>query len=305
MFAQPSPKTVFLINMVTISPFFRQCIVLVLLLATLFLHAQDQDRASVGEDSTLTTSHYPFASAQQYIDFGMGWGYWYGRDKGMLSSLIQKGNFGHLRLAWERHSEQTVQQFKLEPLFGVTSSAPSDINFLTPALNANYNFQHLVMDFPQLNTGLYAGAAFDLLAVGRFSPAYVNHLDYEFMNSLSIATTLNRTFYWFRDHPLQVSWELTIPVVSNVVRPLYAQSAPGEFVLQTDADPEGGNLNTTYASFGSLVRVKSNIAVTYYLANGNGLELGYTWDYYRFDKIPDNTVNAALHRVYFALMFNL
>ncbi len=247
--------------------------------------------------------YFPFKKPQHYLQFGTGWNYWYGRDKGMLTELIHKGGHINGNLGWEKISPKYVTQIKLSPYAGNISSQFNYYDIPQFGFNFHFFYQHRITPIKPIKTGWYGGASFDLSGALRRHPQFTNHIDYEWINSFSLASSIKRSFYFIPDHPIVVDLKLSLPLVSQVVRPLYTQSVPGEIVLN-DQLAKGIQEWGQITSWGDLIRVNTDLSITYFLKNKNGVRLGYTWDYYKYDAIEINTVNAGLHQVYCAILFN-
>jgi hypothetical protein len=145
---------------------------------------------------------------------------------------------------------------------------------------------------PEAKTSWYGGIHLNILANFRNNDKFDNaSFNYEGFISLGPMVLLEKEinlfpsqlnlgiFRWpFRARTIKLSASLAIPVLNEVVRPLY--NTTEDFV---DEDSPSFTLNRLKTvSFGKLFSLISQTNLSYYLHNGNKFMLSYSWYYYNY-----------------------
>lgn len=200
-------------------------------------------------------------------------------------------------------SEKRYRQFKLEPTFNKLTTNRG--NGLRPMEVKTTRF---VLDYQYLlkvkqwneKLKLYAGGdASFLFNLKRAEQLDNSQLFYDYALSIGPAAKLDKDFTW-RKRNCTLSYNLGIPLISQIARPYYLNRI--EFI-----DPKNnfvGDLfkNSSIVSVNKLIRVTSEVSLTYPLFNHNALQISYRWDFYKMKTI--NAVYAAEHLISFTFMSN-
>lgn len=254
------------------------------------LQAQDNglDMTSLGQKNTF------------HLKFGAGFGYQTLRDDAMSPLLYNGLQIGSYAGAEWRRNKGVWQ---LDGLFwlGETNAERSGwyTDNYTYAANLSYLRYLNALDAAKWQFSL--GGALTSWGSFREHISLVNSdFFYDVFVSLGPSGSVDKQFRFLKRN-WQISWQLTIPVLSYGLRPNYSglnEEPPNE---------EGIESELKYAEFGSfnvLTNVKSKLELGYPLQNGNRIGLLYYWDFYQSNVEP-HSVKQAMQSLQLNLHFKL
>ncbi len=242
---------------------------------------------------------------QKYLVLGSGWKYHTVLDQS-LSRIKYKGSDVAFELSYLSQSDTIINQLDVQGSFGrISSSANSLITStaLTKGANINYRRLYYIMPLSKGNYHWYLGGGFLNHAFYREYEDFTNNIwQYDISSSLSIESLIKRTLV-VRERNLVASWQLSVSVLSAVVRPAYNTSLPEGFIHYQETPVKAVLKSISYHTMNTYARVESGFEVVYYLLNKNALKVSYNWDFYHFSTV--NKLSVASHQVEFGLLFNL
>lgn len=214
--------------------------------------------------------------------------------KGGLSPILgrvrtKNGGYTQLLIEPSYLSLQTNRSEKLRPM-----------KTTTVRLAVDYQKLYAVPKWSNDRHTIQAGGYFSLLGVFKQAPQLDNSaVVYDYGLGLGVSARASMPVRVLK-HDCSLSYQLSIPLVANIARPLYLNRI--EFL-----DPDNSFVNDIFGNskivtVNKYLRFKSQLALDYRLKTGNQLRLAYCWDFYKMKTI--NRVIAAEHLVSFSFMFH-
>ena len=214
------------------------------------------------------------------------------------------------------HSEKIIKTLESDFSFGslrTRTSTPwydptNTSFFLSLRFNILFNVKKLAND----RINWYVGPEFNINGHFRINYKYGNSaLNFDNYNGIGVATRFElplrysskKVKLWFmkfnrRDRDLRLSWQLSTPVLSYLVRPTFVTIT--NFIdpeLQASITPD----NTDTGFFVPL-NLRSQTELYYILHNQNMLKLSYIWNFYHYNP-GYNKVQSAYQGFLFSFIF--
>jgi hypothetical protein len=252
----------------------------------------------------------------KYLGLGLGFSYVKAMDQA-TSPLLYKGfNFPFVSLGYLTHSEKRIKTFETDFSFGNLNStietpwydAPNTSYYLAMRYTILYRLRTIVSN----KINWYVGPEFNINGHFRVNYKYDNSaLTFDNYNGIGIATRFELPFSWksrtskflwmnihCRDRDLRLSWQLSTPVVSYLIRPTYV-------TITNFIDPDQRTKITdeqTTVGFFVPFNLRSQMELYYILHNENMFKLSYIWNFYHHDP-GYNNVQTAFHGIAFSFIF--
>lgn len=238
---------------------------------------------------------------KRYITAGVGAVYQSFYDDAISKYNYQKIGFspsiGHLKINEVTFSEFYMQGSMLKfnrgkgtsnSLSVSTARALLDYRFL---VRAPFNF----LGFDMRGGGMLSGMYGNKKAPHLYSSSDIH----EYAASFGLTIRIARESY-FKKKPVIISWDFSIPLITNFSRPTYLNRVE-------NLDPDNQEWkdfieNSVTKSIGGYLRYNSRLNYTYLLDNGNAVRLSYIWDYTRLKH--NKIAYFAEHTVMLAFLLN-
>lgn len=249
---------------------------------------------SISARSQTGTKHYLGISPAYAVQIG--------KDQGVSHSTYRGSHFG-LALWYEKAKPKRRNSLTIQGITGGWKTLKEG-PFLQKSTNHRVQLDHThSRELVQFNEhlALQLGAAVNFLGHFRIQNNYSNNAyNYDVALSLGLHSLLEYNFrLWGRDFSIPAS--VDIPLIGYIVRPSFASSIPEGFIAREgkviDAVLNSGHV----AGFGKYARFRFRSGIEYALKNGNGLRLGYSWDFYQMKTF--HKVQVGSQTVSFALLF--
>jgi hypothetical protein len=233
------------------------------------------------------------------------------------SPLMYKGfQFPYASLGYLNHSKKNIKTLEVDFSFGFLKSrtespwyVPTNTSFYT---NIRYDVLYYLRSFAKERINWYIGPEFNFNGHYRINNKYGNsaftfdsYLGAGFASRFELPFSWKGRIYRFlgkdrnrRDRNLRLSWQLSTPVVSLLVRPTFV-------TITNFIDPElQAKITSEHISGGFFVpfNIRSQTELYYELHNQNMFKLSYVWNFYSHDP-GYNKVQSAFHGLYFAFIF--
>ena len=252
----------------------------------------------------------------KYLSIGSGFSYIKVIDNA-TSPLLYKGlQIGNASLGYLVHSGERIKHFDLDFNFGWLKTRtetpwydPRNTSYrVALRYNILYRLQHDIFG----KVALYLGPEFNLNGHFRVNYKYGNSaFTFDNYNGIGIASAFEYPFSWKnrdcklwfvkmhrRERNLRLSWQLSTPVASFMIRPTYVTIT--NFIVpnlqsKITADHIDGGLFVPF-------NLRSETSLFYELHNLNLLKLSYVWNFYSHDP-GYNKVQSAYHGLMFSFVF--
>jgi hypothetical protein len=287
-----------------------------ILLLCLVLFLSVQATAFAGDETKKEFRKTERKARDKYLGLGLGFSYIKVMDQA-TSPLLYKGwNFPFTSLDYLNYSEKIIKTFETDFSFGNLNSrtetpwydSPNTSYLLVLRYDILYQLRKIIND----KVNWYVGPEFNINGHFRVNYKYDNSaLTFDNYNGLGIATRVEFPFsyksgsYKFlgikfnrRDRDLRLSWQLSTPVVSFLIRPTYV-------TITNFIDPDLRTKITEEQITGGFFvpfNLRSQTELYYILHNQNMFKLSYIWNFYHHDP-GYNKVQTAFHGVQFSFVF--
>jgi hypothetical protein len=252
----------------------------------------------------------------KYLGLGLGGSYMKVIDNA-TSPLLYKGlNFPFISLSYLTHSDKIIKTFEMDFSFGQlktrTETPWYDQRNTSFYLAFRYNQLYRIRKFEKINVSWYVGPEINSNSHFRINYKYENSVfNYDNYNGIGLATRFELPFSYKskkfkflfmnlkrRDRDLRLSWQLSTPLISLMVRPSYV-------TISNFIDPELRTAITSDNIDGGIFvpfNLRSQTELFYKLHNGNLFKLAYIWNFYHHDP-GYNKVQSAFHAVCFSFIY--
>lgn len=252
----------------------------------------------------------------KYLYMGLGFSYIKVIDNN-TSPLMYKGfQFPYTSIGYLNHAKNRIQTFEVDFSFGWLKPrtvspwyVSENTSFYT---NIRYDILYFLQSFARNRINWYLGPEFNINGHFRINTKYGNSaFTFDSYAGAGFATRFELPFSWKgrtyrllgkdrirRDRNLRLSWQISTPVVSFLVRPTYV-------TITNFIDPELQTKITkanTSGGFFVPFNIRSQTELYYVLHNHNMFKLSYVWNFYSHDP-GYNKVQSAFHGLYFAFVF--
>jgi len=252
----------------------------------------------------------------KYLGLGTGGSYTKVIDNATSPLLYRGISIPFLSLGYLTHSEKIIKTFEADFSFGELESR-TETPWFDQANNSFYfafRYNHLfrVTRFTKPNVNWYLGPEINTNAHLRINYKYENSaFNFDNYNGIGFSSRFELPFgykasrfkFLFmnlkrRDRNLWLSWQLSMPVLSLMLRPTYV-------TITNFIDPDLRTAVTSDHTDGGLfvpLNIRSQTELFYELHNGNLFKLAYIWNFYHHDP-GYNKVQSAFHAVSFSFVF--
>jgi len=252
----------------------------------------------------------------KYLYMGLGFSHINVTDN-TTSPLMYKGyQFPYTSIGYLNHSKKKIQTLEADFSFGFLNSRtetpwydPQNTSYYT---NIRYNILYYLRSFAKKRINWYIGPEFNINGHFRVNYKYGNSaFTFDNYNGVGFATRFELPFSWKsrkyrflgkdrnrRNRELRLSWQLSTPVVSFIIRPTYV-------TITNFIDPDlQTKITSEHISGGLFVpfNLRSQTELYYVLHNQNMFKLSYVWNFFSHDP-GYNKVQSAFHGLYFAFIF--
>ncbi|MCD4676378.1 MAG: hypothetical protein K8S18_10345 [Desulfobacula sp.] len=252
----------------------------------------------------------------KYLGMGLGVSYIRVLDKG-TSPLIYKGlQFPFTSFGYLVHSGKMIKTIETDFSFGWLNTRTQtpwyDPENTSYYLAFRFNILKKLRSVIKDKINWYLGPEFNINGHFRVNYKYMNSaFNFDNYNGIGIATRFefpfsytNKEFKFLgikfkrRDRDLRLSWQLSMPVYSVMIRPNYVTIS--HFTV-----PElQRKLTSEHITSGFFVpfNLRSQTELYYILHNNNMLKLTYIWNFFSHDP-GYNKVQSGIHGFLFSIVF--
>jgi len=287
-----------------------------IILLSLFLAIMVSQQAHARDKEKRQLKKTERKARDKYLGLGLGFSYVKVTDQA-TSPLMYKGwNFPYASLSYLTHSEKIIKTFETDFSFGNLKSSIE-----TPWYDEPVTSYYLAMRYNQLyrlrkilheKINWYLGPELNINGHFRINYKYDNSaLTFDNYYGMGIATRFEFPFSYKKgsckflglkfnhcDRDLRLSWQLSAPVVSYLIRPTYV-------TITNFIDPDLKTKISDEQTTGGLFipfNLCSQTELYYILHNQNMFKLSYVWNFYSHD--PDyNKVQSAFHGIQFSFIY--
>ena len=220
-----------------------------------------------------------------------------------MSPLTYYGAGANVTLGLVAEREKGIHDLSL--FSGAHLATPLMATSTLSFYNVNFEYAYL------RRVGMIGAAGIELFGGGAVATriAIRNHQQYSNNNldadqefSLAIAGKARKSIA-LKKRQLDLSWALTIPVVSLSYVPSYLGLGPEGFMFDDDSGIKSLLQQGEVLSVGRFRRVISEIDMVWNISSGNALALSYRWDY--TTNTSGNYISDAVHAFNFGFFISL
>lgn len=236
-----------------------------------------------------------------YLSLGSGYTHQSVRDQGIsplrydgsqatfLGELVDKTRFGE-------HSLQGRFDF------GEITSEQSGASMAIYRGSGSYRYLRTLKKTPLKKLNLSVGGSFEGYWNLRQHLSFSNNAyNNEFYLNLGPSARAAYSFGLFRQK-FGVTYTAQMPLVNYVVRPGFSGTYFDDFVNNQTEGIKGALKSGYFAGMKQYFRFQNELNLEYFLKGGNGLKLGYIWDYYSL-KSNFNPINAGYRTIQLSLIY--
>lgn len=252
----------------------------------------------------------------KYLGFGIGGAYVKVIDNATSPLQYDGFVFPEAKVDYLVHSEKIIKTLEADFSYGSLSTRTetpwydptNDSYFVALRFNILYNVKKLAKE----KINWYVGPEINANAHFRVNYKYGNSaLTFDNYYGVGVATRFEFPFsykarkvkVWFmnfnrRDRDLRLSWQLSVPVLSYLIRPTYV-------TITNFIDPELQSTVTSANTDGGFfvpLNIRSQTELYYTLHNQNMLKISYIWNFFNHDP-GYNKVQSAYHGFVFSFIF--
>ena len=286
-------------------------ILLALFFALSVIYAQDDNSSNKKDAKKLERK-----ARDSYLGLGLGTNDIKVIDN-TTSPLLYKGfQFPYAKLDYLIHSKDRIKTLESEFSFGQLNTRtqtpwydPQNTSYMVVI---RYNILYRLRSLAKDKINWYLGPEFNINGHFRVNYKYGNSaFTFDNYNGVGVATRFEFPFsysarkvkIWFmnfnrRDRNLRLSWQLSAPVVSFMIRPTYVTITN---FIDPDLQMKITSENTSGGFFVPL-NIRSQTELYYELHNQNMFKLSYIWNFYNHDP-GYNKVQSAYHGFLFSFIF--
>ena len=252
----------------------------------------------------------------KYLAIGSGLSYVKVIDNATSPLLYRGLQPGNASLGYLVHSEERIKHIDVDFNFGWlktrTETPWYDPRNTSYRIAIRHNILYRLQPEIFNKVSWYIGPELNINGHFRINYKYGNSaFTFDNYNGIGIATQFEYAFgyksrelkFWFikinrRDRDLRLSWQLSTPVISFMIRPNYV-------TITNFIDPElQTKITADHIDGGFFVpfNLRSQTDLYYILHNQNMLKISYTWNFYHHDP-GFNKVQSAYHGWFFSFVF--
>lgn len=271
---------------------------------------------SQGQDAGAVTKKEERKARDRYLGLGIGTAFIRVADQA-TSPLVYQGlqSFAG-KVDYLVHSEKVIKTLETDFSYGDLRSR-TETPWYDPT-NTSYfvairlNMLYSVAKFARKRINWYLGPELNVNGHFRVNYKYGNSaFTFDNYNGLGIASRFELPFsykakrvkIWFmkfnrRDRDLRLSWQLSTPVASFMIRPTYV-------TITNFIDPNlQAKITSDHTDGGPFIpfNIRSQTELHYILQNRNMLKISYIWNFYSHDP-GYNKVQSAYHGFLFSFVF--
>ncbi len=272
------------------------------------VHAGDRDKHELRKSER--------KARDKYLGLGIGSSFIKVRDEA-TSPLLYKGfEVPFVSLGYLTHSEKVIKTLETDFSFGWlktrTQTPWYDQRNTSYYLAIRYNWLYRLPFLKEKKIRWYLGPELNINGHFRVNFKFDNSaFTFDNYNGIGFANRFELPFgykssefkflgihFKRRDRNLRLSWQLSMPLASFVIRPTYV-------TITNFIDPELQRKITPEQVTGGIFipfAVRSQTELYYLLHNGNMFKLSYVWSYFSHDP-GYNKVQTAFHGLLFSFIF--
>lgn len=264
--------------------------------------------AAQQKDSVITLTKH-------YLDIGLGFTNHATRDKS-TSPLIYEGFLPSLHLQYTLANSKFCGILDYDFGIGYLTTRNYPAYDGNQALSINNDFSvrpYFLVSHLSRKTAFFLGADLGFMANVRLNNKFNNaSFNYDFFLTMAPSAMFQIQSAWKgrdvsigflrfhrRDRNLKFQYALSMPVVTNALRPSY--TGVSDFVDNNTSDISMQNVKTV--TFNQFFMVNNRFSVYYILNNSNMLKLDYTFLYYNYHPAY-NTLQGFKSALMFSIVFN-
>lgn len=291
-------------------------LILIKLLFSTFLFAGSEIDLPAKSD-TLKTRKANRKARDRFLWLGYGFSFSNVLDKATSPLNYSGFNFANSSVGYLIHSDDIISTVELDFAYNDLQSRtstpwydPRNNSFI---VNIRYNRLFKIRSIKN-RVGWFLGYEFNINNHFRVNYKYGNSaFTFDSYSGIGAATRFELPFSWKsrkvkiwfmnfnrRDRDLRFSWQVSLPIVSMMIRPTYV-------TITNFIDPDQQTaLQSEHISGGVFVpfAIRSQAELYYTLHNQNMFKLSYVWSFMSNDP-GYNKVQTAFHGVQFAFIFKL
>lgn len=251
----------------------------------------------------------------KYLGLGLGFSYVRVTDNATSPLSYRGWQFPAAKLDYLVHSDRIIKTLETDFSFGFLSTR-TETPWFDPTTTSyfvalRYNILYRIKTLAKDRINWYLGPEFNINGHFRVNYKYGNSaFTFDNYNGIGVATRFELPFrwnakdvkFWFmnfkrRDRDLRLSWQLSMPVVSLMIRPSYV-------TITNFIDPAlQARITNDHVTGGFFVpfNIRSQTELYYVLHNQNMLKLSYIWNFYSHDP-GYNKVQSAFHGLLFSMI---
>ncbi len=268
-----------------------------------------------GQSETNNPKKAERKARDRQLGFGIGMAYIRVMDQA-TSPLVYKGlQFPAAKLDYMVHSDKLIKTLEADFSYGALYTRtetpwydPSNTSYFVAL---RYNTLWSLTRFAGGKGNWYLGPEVNVNGHFRVNYKYGNSaFTFDNYNGIGVATRLEFPFSWKaravkcwfvkfnrRDRDLRLSWQLSSPILSYMIRPTYVTITN---FIDPDLQAKITSDHTTGGFFIPL-NIRSQTELYYILQNRNMLKLSYIWNYFQHDP-GYNKVQTAYHGFLFSFV---
>jgi len=252
----------------------------------------------------------------KYLGLGLGGSYMKVIDNATSPLLYRGLSIPFVSLGYLTHSDRIIKTFETDFSYGQlktrTETPWYDPRNTSYYFAFRYDLLYRIKKFEKINVNWYLGPEINSNSHFRINYKYGNSaFNFDNYNGIGIATRIELPFgykstqfkflglnFKRRARDLRLSWQLSTPVFSFMIRPTYV-------TITNFIDPELQTKITSDHTDGGIfipLNLRSQTELFYKLHNGNMFKLAYIWNFYSHDP-GYNKVMSAFHAFCFSFIF--
>ena len=216
------------------------------------------------------------------------------------SPLLYKGvEFPFISFGYLAHSEKKVRTFELDYSSGSlktrTNTDWQDLRTSSYYIVMRYSQLYRLRQILNNKINWYLGPEVNFNGHIRYNEKYENSaVTYDNYFGLGICNRFEFPFR-IRTRKIRLSWQLSLPIVSFIIRPSYVTMAHYfDSNIMSTISTEGG--------FFTPFNIRSQMEIYYVLKNQNMFKLSYIWNFYHHNP-GYNKAQSAFHGIQFSFIF--
>lgn len=242
--------------------------------------------------------------AERFFNLAPGVGFTAAQDLGM-TPMVFSGAGPQLELSVQKRKKTFSQSWQV--VLEYASVRTQSKSSVADRVNAQINYTALwdVLKNKSERLDFRFGVSFlNQIPTLIHRSYYNNNYNFAFMSSLGPAGYIEMPLKLL-NRDCKLHGTIDLPLIAAIERPAFAYGGPAGFYdYEKGKELRDAWQSLEVHSLDAFLRIKTRVALSYPLFNKNRLEIGYDWDFYRINTIPENRVASGRHGFYFMTQFN-